>query len=98
MTQIIARPCAIGRNRLKAIGGDMTTYRLNVIDRAGHVVDVYEPDCVSDEEAFHKADTLAQGRTVDVWQGERWIALLDGSDPVRIALSHHVPGTSPGAH
>ncbi len=27
----------------------MSKYRLSVIDDAGHVVDLYEPECVSDE-------------------------------------------------
>ncbi len=67
----------------------MSIYRLSVIDGAGHVVDVYEPECVSDEEAFHKADELVNGHAIDIWQGERWIALLDGKDPQRIALLHH---------
>ncbi len=67
----------------------MRKYRLNVIDDAGHVIDVYEPECVSDEEAFHKADALVNGRAIDVWQGDRWIAWLDGKDPQRIALLHH---------
>ncbi len=67
----------------------MSIYRLSVIDGAGHVVDVYEPECVSDEEAFHKADELVHGHAIDIWQGERWIALLDGKDPQRIALLHH---------
>ncbi len=69
----------------------MQTYRLSIIDRAGHVVDVYEPECESDEEAFHKAGLLAGDRAVDIWQADRWIAWLDGSDPLRIALAHHVP-------
>ena len=30
----------------------MSKYRLSVIDDAGHVVDLYEPECVSDEEAM----------------------------------------------
>jgi hypothetical protein len=30
----------------------------------------------------------------DIWQGERWIALLDGADPVKIALNHHLPDTT----
>ncbi len=72
----------------------MSKYRLSVIDNAGHVVDVYEPDCVSDEEAFHKADELVAGNAIDIWaidktDGERWIAWLDGKDPLRIALHHH---------
>ncbi len=67
----------------------MSKYRLSVIDEAGHVIDVYEPECVSDEEAFHKADELVNGHAIDIWQGERWIALLDGKDPQRIALLHH---------
>jgi len=67
----------------------MTKYHLSVIDQAGHVIDVYEPECESDEEAFHKAETLVDGHVIDIYQGERWIALLDGKDPLRIALAHH---------
>ncbi len=67
----------------------MTLYRLSVLDGAGHVVDVYEPDCASDEEAFHKADVLAGPHAIDIWQGERWIATIVGSDPLRIVLAHH---------
>ena len=67
----------------------MAIYQLCVLDRAGHVVDRYEPDCTSDEEAYAKAEMLANGRAVDVWQETRWIALLDGADPQRIALQHH---------
>ena len=66
----------------------MSTYRLSVIGDAGHVIDVYEPECVSDEEAFHKANELRDNHAIDIWQGERWIALLDGKDPQRIASLH----------
>jgi len=71
----------------------MSKYRLSVIDEAGYVIDVYEPDCVSDEEAFHKADTLKGNHTVDIWQGDRWIATLDGNDPLRVALANHGAAT-----
>ncbi len=72
----------------------MSKYRLSVIDDAGHVVDLYEPECVSDEEAFHKANQLVDGNAIDIWaidkpDGDRWIAWLDGKDPLRIALLHH---------
>jgi hypothetical protein len=67
----------------------MKRYRLSVIDKAGHVIDVYEPDCESDEEAYHKAELLVGPNAIDVWQGDRWIAWLDGGDPLRIALAHH---------
>jgi hypothetical protein len=67
----------------------MSTYRLNVIDEAGHVVDVYEPECVSDEDAFRRAEELVDRHAIDIWEGDRWIAYLDGKDPVRIALMHH---------
>jgi hypothetical protein len=67
----------------------MSTYRLNVIDQAGHVIDVYEPECTSDEDAFHRAEELVHQHAVDIWEGDRWIAYLDGNDPVRIALMHH---------
>jgi hypothetical protein len=67
----------------------MSTYRLNVIDEAGHVVDVYEPECVSDEDAFRRAEELVDQHAIDIWEGDRWIAYLDGKDPVRTALMHH---------
>lgn len=68
----------------------MAIYRLSVLDGKGHVVDVYEPECSSDEEAYAKADLLVDCRAIDIWQGNRWIASIDGSDPARIALAHHV--------
>ena len=74
----------------------MTTYRLCVIDAAGYMVDVYEPDCACDEEAYHKATTLVGRASIDIWQGERWIAWVDGKDPHRIALAHHVPAGADG--
>ena len=64
-------------------------YRLCIIDSSGRVVDLYEPECVSDEEAFHKATTLVGTASVDIWDGDRWIAWLDGKDPQRIQLMHH---------
>ena len=67
----------------------MANYRLCVID-AGYMVDVYEPDCESDEEAYHIATTLVGNASIDIWQGDRWIACLDGNDPIRIALAHHI--------
>lgn len=65
-------------------------YRLYVIDASGRVVDLYEPYCVSDEEAYHKATTVLGSSSIDIWQGDRWIALVDGKDPHRVALAHHV--------
>ena len=67
----------------------MANYRLCVID-AGCMVDVYEPDCRSDEEAYHIATGLVGNASIDIWQGEHWIACLDGNDPNRIALAHHI--------
>jgi hypothetical protein len=69
----------------------MSKYRLSVIDSTGQVIDVYEPECDSDEEAYVKAEALVNGHLIDIWQGDRWIALLDGKDPLRIALAHHDP-------
>ena len=67
-----------------------TPYRLYVIDTSGRVVDLYEPECLSDEEAYYKASSFAGNASVDIWQGDRWIAWLDGRDPQRIDLMHHV--------
>jgi hypothetical protein len=69
-------------------------YRLHVIDASGRVADLYEPECSSDEEAYHTATNLTGNRSVDIWQGNRWIAWLDGADPHRIELMHHVPSES----
>ena len=65
-------------------------YRLHVIDGSGRVVDLYDVDCVSDEEAYHKANDLVGSASIDIWQDNRWIALLDGKDPKRVELMHHV--------
>lgn len=65
-------------------------YRLNVIDASGRVVDLYEVDCASDEEAYHIASGLVGSACIDIWQGDRWIAWLDGKDPQRVDLMHHV--------
>lgn len=62
---------------------------LDVIETIGRVVDLYEPECLSDEEAYHKASSLVGNASVDIWQGDRWIACLDGRDPQRIDLMHH---------
>jgi hypothetical protein len=64
-------------------------YHLYTIDASGRVVDQYEPECVSDEEAYHKATAVVGNASVDIWQGDRWIAWLDGRDTLRIELMHH---------
>ena len=67
-------------------------YRLHLIDASGRVVDLYEVECGSDEEAYHTATTVAGAASVDIWQDDRWIAWLDGKDPQRIDRMHHVVG------
>ena len=69
----------------------MNRYRLSVIDLADHVIDVYEPECVSDEDAYHRAEALLGDNVIDIWQGDRWIAMLDGKDPHRVEYAHHLP-------
>jgi hypothetical protein len=66
-----------------------TLYRLYVIDATGRVVDLYEPECVSDEDAYQRAVAVAGSASVDIWQEDRWIAWVDGKDPQRIDLMHH---------
>ena len=68
------------------------SYNLYVIDGSGRVVDQYEVDCGSDEEAYHKASAVVGTASIDIWQGDRWIAWLDGKDPLRVDLMHHVVG------
>jgi hypothetical protein len=72
------------------IESTMRPYSLYVIDGSGRVVDLYEVECGSDEEAYHKASTVVGSASIDIWQDDRWIAWLDGKDPHRVDLMHHV--------
>ncbi len=63
----------------------MKPYRICIIDKAGHLADVYETECDSDEEAYHRAETVSDGRLIDIWQGDRWIAWLEGTQRARIS-------------
>ena len=65
----------------------MPIYRLSVIGKTGSLVDLYEVDCVSDEAAYNKADMIKGGNVVDIWHGDRWIGMVDGRDPMRLALT-----------
>ena len=55
----------------------MENYRLTLIDTAGHVTDVYDVECDSDETAYYVAEKVRDDRAIDIWQGDRWIAWLD---------------------
>lgn len=65
----------------------MPKYRFSVIGKNGSVIDIYEPDCVSDEDAYNKADMLKGANVIDIWQGDRWVGMVDGQDPHRMALT-----------
>lgn len=66
----------------------MQEYRLNILDRSGRIIDVFTPTCVSDEAAYDMAERLANGRMVDIYRGDKWIALVDGKDPLRVTYTH----------
>ena len=74
----------------------MSIYRLSVIGKSGNVVDLYEVDCASDEAAYNKADMLKGSNLIDIRQGDRWIGMVDGRDPMRLALTKpHAPSSAP---
>lgn len=58
-----------------------TTYRLFWTNGAGRIVsapDMLEAD--DDAEAVREAERLAQGRTVEVWDMARRVAMLNGAE------------------
>ena len=56
----------------------MLDYRLYFLDEAGHIRGVVELECADDAEAISRAQTYADGRTMELWRRERWIRRFGG--------------------
>jgi len=56
-------------------------YRVYTLGEDGHIVGRADIDCLHDEAAVERAQNLADGHAVELWEGTRRIALInkDGS-------------------
>jgi hypothetical protein len=54
----------------------MPDYRAFVIGPDGHVMDRYDLACADDESAKEQAQQRVDGRDIELWQGERKIAVF----------------------
>jgi hypothetical protein len=59
----------------------VTGYRVYTLGEDGHIVRRADIDCPHDEAAVERAQNLADGHAVELWEGTRLIALInkDGS-------------------
>jgi hypothetical protein len=55
-------------------------YRVYYIGESGHFVGRQEMTCPSDDVALERAKQLAHGCAVELWEGGRLIARIDGHD------------------
>lgn len=56
----------------------MPDYRACLLDSAGRFADVVPLECADDDEAMKRAQQLANGRDVELWQRIRKIATFNG--------------------
>ena len=66
----------------------MSEYRADLVDHLGNLSEFIHLSCTDDDQARLDADMLANGRRVEVWQGERRLESYNLSDqrPVDVAL------------
>ena len=58
----------------------MVLFRAYVIGRDGHIVRRFEFEAASDDEALERARGLVDNHDVELWQGNRLVALLKHTD------------------
>lgn len=62
-------------------------YRLYFLDGDGHIRSVVELDCADDAEASAQAESLGDGRPMELWRRDRWVCRFSADD--------RPPGISP---
>ena len=55
-------------------------YRVCTLGEDGHIFRRTEISCPDDQAALERAKNLADGHAVELWEGGRRIALIDGKD------------------
>jgi hypothetical protein len=69
------------RSRARAKGlAPVPDYRVYTLGEDGHIKGRTEIRCPDDEAALEHAKQLADGHAVELWEGDRRIALVDGKD------------------
>jgi hypothetical protein len=58
--------------------GLVPAYRVYPVGESGHYIGRLEIDCPDDETALGRAKEIADGHAVELWEGKRFIARLDG--------------------
>lgn len=59
----------------------LTTYRLFWTNKAGRIITVADTvDAHDDDEAVREAEKIAHGRSVEVWDRSRRVAMLNGCE------------------
>ena len=59
----------------------MKTYRVYLLDEAGHIRRAREMDCANDGEAIARARLLAAQQGVEVWERARLVSSLPPPNP-----------------
>jgi len=54
-------------------------YRIYVLGKGNHFVDVHEVQCGDDDQALAAARQLLDGADLEIWQGDRRVGQLKGS-------------------
>jgi hypothetical protein len=62
------------------MSGHMRQYRIYTVGTHGHFSSVQVVKCVDDETAFQKAQQLAAGQEVELWEGARCMGRLSHED------------------
>lgn len=58
----------------------MVEYRVYEIGDGDHIVKATPMICKDDSEAIEKAGQLGEGRVIEIWSGERFVARLGTED------------------
>jgi len=54
----------------------MAGYRLYFMDRAGHIRDAVDLECVDDDDAIRTAGGRADGRSMELWRRTRQVMVF----------------------
>jgi hypothetical protein len=62
----------------------MREYRIYSLDDKGHIIRAYPVECPDDVAAQREAMTLCEKSGVEVWEGARLVAMLNGRTSIAI--------------
>ena len=63
----------------------MAHYRIYVLDSGDHISEPPEEvECADDQAAIERAQSLLNGRAIEVWEGARCVARLESNESMRL--------------